>query len=563
MLQNLSSAQTGLSTSQSAIENISNNLANENTPGYIKRTVSLSEMDNSKTTYANGVQISSVDRAANEYMALKIQGETSKQAYYSKSSSVYESLETIFIETDTSGLSKSQSNFFFAIENLRGNPNSEVYKNELISSSNEYIYSMQSVYSDVENLQTSLKDEMYTQVNQVNKLTSQIAELNNDIANNPNSLELLDKRDLLVSELSTYGDIEVSDEENYYQIKMAGQSVVFNNTSNELNVVEDYTAQVDVYDTSSLNDSSITDGQTISITLNNGKTVNVTANTAGASDTDVKQQLVDAINLDPTMNESIKASLDNDGNLVVESKQKGEEAFFDLEIQIVDTKTNITKNENLSQIASDDIHIESYDKRLNFNYGSLKTLDENTTTTNPNNVLYQTQKSLNDLAYSIIDTMNSYVDEDGAYTYGEDTTSTYTGSSRINDLNLFSGTSVMSMSFNSNSLTDLSQEDLDYLGSLQFKDDFNINSNDPNAKQSYSDFLIELRVDVASTKESMDLKLETQESIVVSLQSSYDQISKVDSDEEMINLLKFQSAYEANAKVITTMDEMIQTILNM
>ena len=563
MLQNLSSAQTGLSTSQSAIENISNNLANENTPGYIKRTVSLSEMDNSKTTYANGVQISSVDRAANEYMALKIQGETSKESYYSKSSSVYESLETIFIETDTSGLSKSQSNFFFAIENLRGNPNSEVYKAELISSANEYIYSMQSVYSDVENLQTSLKDEMYTQVNQVNKLTSQIAELNNDIANNPNSLELLDKRDLLVSELSTYGDIEVSDEENYYQIKMAGQSVVFNNTSNELNVVEDYTSQIDIYDNDALDDSNITDGQTISITLNNGKTISVIADTTGASDNDVKQQLVDALNLDPTMNETLKASLDDKGNLVVESKEQGEEAFFDLEIQIVDTKTNISKNENLSQMATDDVHIESYDKRLEFSYGSLKTLDENTTTTNPNNVLYQTQKSLNDLAYSIIDSMSSYVDEDGEYIYGEDTTSTYTGASTVNDVNLFSGSSVMSMSFNSNSLNDISQEDLDYLGSLQFKDDFNINSNHSTAKQSYSDFLIELRVNVASTKESMDLKLETQESIVISLQSSYDQISKVDSDEEMINLLKFQSAYEANAKVITAMDEMIQTILNM
>ena len=563
MLQNLSSAQTGLSTSQSAIENISNNLANENTPGYIKRTVSLSEMDNSNTTYANGVQISSVDRAANEYMALKIQGESSKQSYYSKSSSIYESLETIFLETQTSGLSKSQSDFFFVIENLRGNPNSEVYKTELASSANEYIYSLQSVYSDVENLQDSLKDEMYTQVNEVNKLTSQIAELNKDIANNPNSLDLLDKRDLLVSELSTYGDIEVSDEADYYQIKMAGQSVVFNNTANELNVVEDYTSQIDLYDTTSLNDSNITDGQTISITLNNGKSVSVTADTTGASDTDVKQQLVDAINLDPTMNETLKASLDDKGNLVVESKEKGEEAFFDLEIQIIDTKTNISKSESLSQMATDDVHIESYDKRLDFTYGSLKSIDENTTTTNPNNVLYQTQKSLNDLAYSVIDTMKSYVDENGTYTYGEDATSTYAGTSTVNDLNLFSGSSVMSMSFNSSSLNDLSQEDLDYLGSLQFKDDFNIDSNDSSSKQSFSDFLIEVRVGVASTKESMDLKLETQESIVVSLQSSYDQISKVDSDEEMINLLKFQSAYEANAKVITAMDEMIQTILNM
>jgi len=563
MLQNLSSAQTGLNTSQIAIENITNNLANENSAGYIKRAVSLSEMDNSKTTYANGVEVSSVDRAANEYMAIKIQGETTKQSYYTKSSDIYGSLETIFKETNSSGLSVSQSNFFWAVENLRANPNNEVYKSELTSSANDYIYSLQSVYTDIENLQTSLKDEMYTQVNEVNKLTTQIAILNEDIAKNPNSLDLLDKRDLLVNELSTYGDIKVNDEEGYYQIEMAGQSVVFNNTSNELNVIEYYTSQIDVYDTTALNDDNIVDGQEISITLNNGQTVSVIANTSGSSNSDVKQQLVDAINNDPMMNELVSASLDKDGNLVVESKEEGEEAFFDLEIQIVDTKTNISKNETMSQMASDDIHIELYDKKLEFSFGSLKSLDENTTTTNPNNVLYQTQKNLNDLAYSIIDTTKSYVNEDGEYLYGEDETKNYIGSSSVNDINLFSGSSVMSMSFNATSLNNISQEDLDYLGTIQFKDDLNIDSTDSSSKQSFSDFLTQTRVNISSTKQSMDLKLETQESIVISLQSSYDQISKVDSDEEMINLLKFQSAYEANAKVITAMDEMIQTILNM
>ena len=39
--------------------------------------------------------------------------------------------------------------------------------------------------------------------------------------------------------------------------------------------------------------------------------------------------------------------------------------------------------------------------------------------------------------------------------------------------------------------------------------------------------------------------------------------NKVDPDEEMINLLQYQAAYEANAKIITAVDEMIQTLLAM
>ena len=38
---------------------------------------------------------------------------------------------------------------------------------------------------------------------------------------------------------------------------------------------------------------------------------------------------------------------------------------------------------------------------------------------------------------------------------------------------------------------------------------------------------------------------------------------RVDPDQEMINLLQYQAAYEANAKIITAVDEMLQTLLAM
>jgi flagellar hook-associated protein 1 FlgK len=34
-------------------------------------------------------------------------------------------------------------------------------------------------------------------------------------------------------------------------------------------------------------------------------------------------------------------------------------------------------------------------------------------------------------------------------------------------------------------------------------------------------------------------------------------------DEEMVNLVKFQNAYQAAAKLISTADEMMQSVLNM
>jgi len=70
-------------------------------------------------------------------------------------------------------------------------------------------------------------------------------------------------------------------------------------------------------------------------------------------------------------------------------------------------------------------------------------------------------------------------------------------------------------------------------------------------------------VQVSSDKENVDYLKETQKAVKESLQLTYDKVVKVDKDEEMVNLIKFQAAYEANAKMITVVDEMLQTILGL
>jgi flagellar hook-associated protein 1 FlgK len=50
--------------------------------------------------------------------------------------------------------------------------------------------------------------------------------------------------------------------------------------------------------------------------------------------------------------------------------------------------------------------------------------------------------------------------------------------------------------------------------------------------------------------------------MVAQLENYRESISGVSLDEEMVNLIKFQSAYDASAKLISTADELIQTVLN-
>ena len=95
----------------------------------------------------------------------------------------------------------------------------------------------------------------------------------------------------------------------------------------------------------------------------------------------------------------------------------------------------------------------------------------------------------------------------------------------------------------------------------------NLNLNLRNQPLSFQIYICKfyqnLLVTISSNVEDNSFKLEAQDAIVNSLESTYNNLTKVDSDEEMINLLQYQAAYEANAKIITAVDEMLQTLLDM
>ena len=85
MLGTLNVSQTGLQAAQTAVENVSNNIANENTEGYKKRVVQLSELEQTDSRYTGrGVDSSSTYRITSQYMYENILSENSKVNQYDK-----------------------------------------------------------------------------------------------------------------------------------------------------------------------------------------------------------------------------------------------------------------------------------------------------------------------------------------------------------------------------------------------------------------------------------------------------------------------------------------------
>lgn len=81
-------------------------------------------------------------------------------------------------------------------------------------------------------------------------------------------------------------------------------------------------------------------------------------------------------------------------------------------------------------------------------------------------------------------------------------------------------------------------------------------------KSSFNDFYNEMVTDVASTSKRYESEVSYSSSLMTQLDAKRAELSGVSLDEELANLIRFQHAYNAAAKVITTVDEMLDKIIN-
>ncbi|HIQ50949.1 MAG TPA: flagellar hook-associated protein FlgK [Nautiliaceae bacterium] len=97
---------------------------------------------------------------------------------------------------------------------------------------------------------------------------------------------------------------------------------------------------------------------------------------------------------------------------------------------------------------------------------------------------------------------------------------------------------------------------------LQFKE-INFYVNNKITSSTISGFYREMTTYIATKTQTTSDKKDAFETILVSIEKEYYSLSGVNLDEELINLEKFQRGYQANAKVVSTINEMLDALLNM
>lgn len=639
MLSTLNVSYTGLSAAKTAVENVSNNIANENTPGYKKRVVGLSELGQMDSLFAGrGVSVDGIYRVTSQYMYDKVISENSKSNYYDKLSGMLGNVESVFKETEESGFSVDLNRYFQSIENLRTNPNSEIYKSALKNEGGILVETLQNIYSTIQKQQDAEKTELNANVEKINSLLKEIGDVNDKIVKYATATnDLYDKRDQLELELSNYVDITVNRDEDFYELKIGDSVAISNNTIvRTVDIISKDTPQVDKFNHISYNSATnvfeplsslrynedltekiFNTNDVVTYKLNNEFEVSVTIDEEifeiASTDSNgnpiykldnsgqkipvdlgngsnivsidtLTRALTYKINTNSDISELVVAyngdySIDSNGNKItndtkdnylrVESKFPGVDNSFDARISIVKsgTRESIYKNENESKTATSDVSIAIYEKEVTLKTGIVKAQVDNLSSTSPNNKFQTYFDKLDAFAQTLADITDKYIKTvTDSYIYGE-AASDDEDSGTINSLGLFSGSSVMTLKFNKNAVNDLKQLELDYLATIQWKTDLSFEGKGQGVNSSNDtsllEFYRELRVSVSADKENSNFLLETQDSITQSVKSSYDNLVKVDKDDEMLDLMKFQSAYTANAKIVTAIDEMLQTLLGL
>ena len=625
MLDTINVAASGLAVAREQVENVMNDVSNENTPGYKKRRVGVSEASHIDARLTGrGALIGETTRVTNVYLYDNLTNEKSKKSQYDELSNMLSDIEAIFYETEDSGFSADLDRYFQSVENLRSDPSNEVYRNDLRNTGTAIVDDLKILYSDIEKKEASILNTIKDDILELNATLVDIGIVNKKLTNTGLSNDLLDKRDQLEQRIAKYIDINI-DRTIDYELKISDMTAVrFDNNIHEVRLETSTVAQRDVY-AEPHNPSNISnlinlstwqdEGDKVTFKLNNISTISVeygeiildsngnkvdlnndgdNTNDAVTKDNVIKA-LVYKINHAPDMAGIITAYngeyiLDKHGEkilttnpkhpeydsanpykdryLVIESDIKGDVGKFYGRVIVEDANApqsavNLKKSDELSIKGADDVHLEIFDKTLSLKSGKLKSLVENLHTHSPNNLFVKYKENLDYIAKALSDMTGSYIEnDDETYVSGISAVDIHKNRDKRVDIKLFSGGTVDTLKFNDGLVSGLTQENLDYLATLQWNEKINIDDTGENLT-SFSRFVQSSRVQIAENKESIDFKKETQDAVTNSLQNTYDKQVKVDKDEEMMNLIKFQSAYEANAKLITVIDEMLVTILGM
>ncbi len=534
-------AKTALFAAQKAITVTAHNISNASTEGYTRQRAVLEASEPliyGGLMFGTGVNVASVQRVYDSFTTAQYREASSSLSRFEANEGLLKRLEAVFNDINGSGALTYIDKFFNGFQNVANNAPSYTERAQLLSTASSLADTFNNIASELEKNLSGLNDDIVTVAGQINTLAGQAADLNLRIAGFESSgaaaNDLRDKRDSILDKLSEYVSINIVESDTgAVDVSIAGGSMIVAGVkSSAIKVLKNNDDQFlyDVVSNGSVINSKITGGRLKGL----AETADYYRGTMDRVDR-LAAHLIKEVNMQHGSGYGLDGST-------------GVEFFSAPTVRALPSASN-TGGTAVASAAIDDY--------------SLLTFDD-----------YEI-RFLDTASYIVVDSKTKAVVSSGAYSSGS--AITFDGMSvtiedtpdppASGDVYGVSAAKDAAKNF-SVALTDARK--IAASGSLAGLPGDNTNAlllTELKAKAAvdgatFSEYYRSSLSDAAIAASDAGTRHDAQKKITEELKNLKESASGVSLEEEAVNLIKLQKAFEAAARVISTVNEMYDTLLN-
>ena len=212
LTQALSAAIAGLKVNQSSLALVAANVANADTPGYVRKTVNQVAVAGNNTGIS--VDISAITRELDAYVQRQLRVENSGASYADTRAQMYQQLQGVYGQPGSDNTLESvYNNFTTSLQALSSSPDDPAARSSVISTAQLLTQQLNQMSTSIQGLRGDAELSISGAVSKANEAMTQIAALNQKIAgasqNDSATAMLEDQRDSYIDQLSQLMDINV------------------------------------------------------------------------------------------------------------------------------------------------------------------------------------------------------------------------------------------------------------------------------------------------------------------------------------------------------------------
>jgi flagellar hook-associated protein 1 len=224
LLSSIQQAGNALHATQVGLQVAGQNIANANTPGYIREEVVLTAAPtqrNGNLLQGLGVQVQGVVQKVDNFLEERLRGATSDSSGAAVKQDTYAQLEQIVGELSDTDLSTSLSNFFSSISGILNQPESDSVRNLAVLKGESLATDFNQLATKAQQLRADVNDRIGKAASDITRLLQQVAKLNVQITgaegggvSQSDAVGLRDQRATALTELSKLIDVKTQEQTN-------------------------------------------------------------------------------------------------------------------------------------------------------------------------------------------------------------------------------------------------------------------------------------------------------------------------------------------------------------